>query len=404
MTDLFGDEPETGGADGTSPRRSRDRGGKRAPAGGSGPTRRRRSIASFLVMLVILGGLTFLGARVIPPLFESVEPAPAVVTDFPGPGQGEIVVEIPAGSTGAQIGSILQQAGIVATADAFSTAHAANAQATSIQPGSYKLPLQMKASDAVNALLDPNRRADTRVTIPEGWRSDQIYQRIADNLDLPLADVEAAAHDYAAFGLEGPPNGNAEAIDPMEGFFYPSTYVLAPGQGAAELLKQMYDRTIAELDALGVATEDRVEVLTLGSIAMGEVKSPDYGKVTRVIENRLMPENVGDFPTLGMDSTLRYAWDRTNPGVTLPPNEHNTNDSPYNTRLNPGLPPSPIGAVDNLAMGAGLAPEDGPWLYFVTVDLCTGETHFTDSTAEFSVIRAEFQAWYSDYVANGSTC
>ncbi|GMA31358.1 endolytic transglycosylase MltG [Litorihabitans aurantiacus] len=375
MTDLFGDEKAPAPGESQEGRRAR-----RAPAPRpGGGNRRRRSLASFLVMVVILGGLTILAVRVIPPLFESVaDPSPSQ-TDYPGPGQGSVVVDIPEGSSGAAIGQILQQAGVVATVDAFTSAHTANANANSIQPGAYDLPMEMRASDAVNALLDPNRRADTRITIPEGWRSDQVYQRIAESLGVELSEVEAAAQDYAALGLEGPPNTNPEALDPMEGFLYPSTYVVPPGGGPADLLKQMYDRSIAELDALAVAPEDRLRVLTEASIAAREVPAESYGQVTRVIENRLLPENVGDFPTLGMDSTLRYSWDRQNPGVQLPGDEHNTNPDPYNTRLNPGLPPSPIGAVDNVAMAAAVDPEEGPWLYFVTVNLCSEETKFTDS-------------------------
>lgn len=407
MTDLFGDEPGTqgdGARAGDGPGRDTQVLPPRKP-NERRPQNRRRSWASFLVMVVILGGLTYLAARVIPPLFDTADAPTASITDFPGPGQGEIVVEIPDGATGIQIGQILQAAGIVATVDAFTTAHSANANATSIQPGAYNLPQEMKASDAVQALLDPNRRADTRITIPEGWRSDQIYQRIADSLGVPLADVEAAAHDYAALGLEGPPNTNPASLDPMEGWFYPETYTVAPGQGAPDVLKQMYDRTIAELDAQGVPAEDRLRVLTIGSIAMREVNQvADYGKVSRVIENRLLPENLGQHPWLGMDSTLRYSWDRQNPGVQLDPNLHNTSDDPYNTRRFPGLPPSPIGAVDAAAMSGAMYPEEGPWVWFVTLDLCTGVTEFTDDQATFNSLRATFQEWYAEWTANGQQC
>lgn len=400
MTDLFGDDSDTRTVepDGRRPRRG--------PAPATGAKRRRRSLASFLVMVVILGGLAVLAVRVIPPLFGGGEPTTAAVTDYPGPGQGSVVVEIPAGSSGTQIGQILQQAGVVATVSAFTTAHSANAQATGIQPGAYNLELEMKSSDAVTALLDTNRRADTRITIPEGWRSDQIYQRVAEAFGVSVEEVVAAAHDYPALGLDGPPNPDPEALDPMEGYFYPSTYVVPPGGTAADLLKQMYDRSIAELDTLGVAPEDRTRILTEGSIAVGELgDNPDaLGRVTRVIDNRLLPENVGNFPTLGMDSTLSYSWARQNPGVRMDPNDHNTNPDPYNTRLNPGLPPSPIGAVDSTAMASAVNPEEGPWLYFVTVDLCTKETKFTDNTEEFLQFRAEFQAFYTPWVAGGEQC
>lgn len=377
---------------------------RRRPSSGREANRRRRSIVSLVMMLAILGGLVFLGARVLPPLFAPEETATVALTDYPGPGEGEVEIVIPEGATGAAIGQILQQAGVVATVDAFTAAHAANAQATSIQPGTYQLMREMRAADAVVALLDPNRRLDLPLTIPEGWRSDQVYQRIAESFGVPVADVEAAAHDYAALGLTEAPNTNPEAIDPMEGWWYPDTYRIGTAETPADLLRRMYERSVAELDALGVAPEDRLRVLTAGSIAMREADEADYGKVTRVIENRMLPENLGDFPTLGMDSTLRYGKQRLDPTVDIASIDHNGDQSPYNTREFAGLPPSPIGAVDAPAMAAAVTPEEGPWLWFVTVNLCTRETIFTDDSAVNDQITAQFRAWNQEWEAGGRQC
>ncbi|WP_454300732.1 endolytic transglycosylase MltG [Salana multivorans] len=200
---------------------------------------------SFVAMIAIFAGLAVVAFLVVRPLFSSGDPQ-ANVSDFPGPGTNEVLVVIPEGATGNEIGLLLKDQGVVATTEAFSHAYSANSAATSIQPGTYRLMQQMAAKDAVAALLDPDNRADVRVTIPEGYRSDQIYQRVADDLGISYDDAYAAAHDYAALGLDGPPNTNEGVIDPMEGWFYPSTYSVPPDGKATDLFKQMYDRTIAE--------------------------------------------------------------------------------------------------------------------------------------------------------------
>lgn len=375
-------------------------GGPRRPRG----SRRRGSMFSFVAMIAIFAGLAVVAFLVVRPLFSSGDPQ-ANVSDFPGPGTNEVLVVIPEGATGNDIGLLLKDQGVVATTEAFGHAYSANSAATSIQPGTYRLMQQMAAKDAVAALLDRDNRADIDVTIPEGYRSDQIYQRVADGLGISYDDAYAAAHDYAALGLDGPPNTNEGVIDPMEGWFYPSTYSVPPDGKATDLFKQMYDRTIAELDGIGVAPEDRLRVLTLGSIAIKEVDNDeDWAKAVRAMENRLA-EGSEFGGRLQVDSTFEYAWALQHPGEEMDQNLHNTDPSPYNTRLAAGLPPSPIASVDSRLMGAVLAPAEGDWTYWITVDLCTRETRFTsDYEGEFVPWREEYKQFEQRWIANDRQC
>ena len=75
-------------------------------------------------------------------------------------------------------------------------------------------------------------------------------------------------------------------------------------------------------------------------------------------------------------------------------------DSPYNTRKYPGLPPGPIEAPGDAAIQAALNPEEGPWLWYVTVNLKTGETKFTDDYDEF----LDFKAEYLEYCETSDAC
>ncbi|ACQ80271.1 aminodeoxychorismate lyase [Beutenbergia cavernae DSM 12333] len=360
--------------------------------------RRRRTIASLVVMILTLGLLVAGGWFVVRPMLNDLGGDPTV-TDFPGPGEDDVQVVVAEGASGAEIGQTLLDEGVVATVDAFVDAYNANANATQIQPGTYNLQTKMAAADAVRALLDPSARADSTITIPEAWTAAQIYERVANVLGVPLEDVQTAASDPASLGLPADINTNADVIDPLEGWLAPGTYSAEPGATPTDVLSQMAARQLTVLDEAGVAPEERLRVLTIASIAEREVANADYyGQVARVIENRLVEGNATGATTLGMDSTLSYA-------LGLPANEIDHNqDHPYNTRVRPGLPPSPIATPRPEAIAAAVSPTEGDWLFFVTLDLCSGETEFTSSSAEFEDLAAQFRAWFDEYEANGSEC
>jgi UPF0755 protein len=103
--------------------------------------------------------------------------------------------------------------------------------------------------------------------------------------------------------------------------------------------------------------------------------------VAEVIYNRL---NDGMF--LGLDSTVNYALHRF--GVSLTTTQLHVN-SPYNTFIHLGLPPGPIDSPGNTAIEAALHPAHGVFTYFVTVNLKTGLTLFTDSPSQFQQFENE---------------
>ena len=62
-----------------------------------------------------------------------------------------------------------------------------------------------------------------------------------------------------------------------------------------------------------------------------------------------------------------------------------------NTRIHKGLTPTPIGIAGDNALLATIKPQDGPWLYFVTTNLKTGETKFADNKDDFLKFRDEYK-------------
>lgn len=346
--------------------------------------RRRRSVVVLLLALVLVGGAGFVVWSVFGGLFSGGGSTDETVQDFPGPGSGEVQVTVASGDTGGAIGQTLVDAGVVATVNAFTSAYAANPAAVGIQPGTYGLQLEMKASDAVAALLDPANRVSNRVTIPEGYTAQQIYQRVYEVTGITVEDLEAAAADPAAIGLPAEAGGN------VEGWLFPMTYEVEPGSSAASVLSQMVARTTALLTEKGVAQDQWETVLNQASIVEREGKlDEDRAKIARAIDNRLAAEM-----PLQIDAINAY-------GLGIPGTELTYADTsqaqppynPYNSYKITGLPPTPIANPGEVSIDAVLNPADGPWLFWVTVNLDTGETKFAETFAEHQTYVDELREW-----------
>lgn len=378
MTDLF-DAPTLQRS--ASSRPSRSAASKRAAAKRR-RRRRQRTTAIIAVVVVILGGAGILlwdrmGSSLLDFSFSSQ------AEDYPGPGGDAIEVEIPEGATGSQMGSVLHDAGVVASVEAFTEAFAANPAAAGIQPGTYQLLTEMKASDAVTRLVE-NEKIQTNVTIPEGYTVDQIVERIASVTSIPRKDLDAALAAPKSIGLPGVAEGNAE------GWLFPKTYAVQPGDDAKSLLSAMVGQTKSELESLGVPKEDWQDVLTKASLIEREAKSDeDRPKMARAIQNRLDQDMV-----LQIDASVAYGIDK--PGTQLTRADLTDPSNPYNLYVVVGLPPTPIANPGAKSVEAVMNPADGPWLFWMTVNLDTGETKFATTNAEHEQNRAEYQKWVAE--------
>lgn len=342
--------------------------------------RRRRTVVAIVLGLGLVAAAIAFAWPIVTGLFDSTPPP----EDYAGPGSGEVVVEIPSGANGQDIGIILKDAGVVKTVDAFSAAFRDNPNSGSIQAGSYALMREMKSSDAVAALLDPANRAELTITVPEGFIAKQVYERIANVMEIPLDDVIAAASDAEAIGLPPEAGGNPE------GWLAAATYSFAPTATATDILGTMVTKTVSNLESAGVPREDWQETLIIASIVEREGTPQYYGQIARVIDNRLTDTTADVGGRLQMDSTVLYGVGQIG-GV--PTQEQLDTDTPFNTYIHPGLPPTPIGSPGLEAIEAVLNPPEGDWLYFVTVNLDTGETKFASTLEEHLGYVQEFRQW-----------
>jgi len=372
----------------------------RTPAGGRRAEKGRRRGPGCLIALVILAVLAAAGYYAVSTGIDKIKDQFSSAEDYPGPGGEEVTFEVKAGDTIAVMGRGLKDADVVASVEAFINAAKANSQSNNIQAGFYSLRLQMKASDVVNTLVDPANIVTNTVTIPEGLTVRQIVTRLAEGTGFKKAEFEAALEDADALGLPAYAKGNPE------GYLFPATYSFGPKEQPADMLHDMVVRwqqaaqdndLEASAEALGYTPH---EIMTIASLIEAEGRGKYRAKISRVIYNRLEnPDNGLTNGLLEIDATVNYALGRDDLGLGLTAEDLEV-DSPYNTRKYPGLPPGPIEAPGDDSIQAALNPADGPWLWYVTTNLKTGLTKFTDDYDEF----LEFKAEYTEYCETSDAC
>jgi UPF0755 protein len=208
--------------------------------------------------------------------------------------------------------------------------------------------------------------------------------------------------DPTLYGVPLDPAIVAAGGQPLEGWLFPATYTFDPGATAQDVIATLVNRTVKSLDDAGVPAEDRQRVLTVASIIQREARyEKDMQQVSTVIENRLGANNQETFGLLQMDSTAQYGYGEMHDGTVSSSGEALADPNPWNTYVNTGLPIGPIANPGDVAIDAAMHPADGDWLYFVTVNLDTGETVFTSNLADHNRAVAQWQAWCSDNPDSG---
>ena len=330
-----------------------------------------------LLLLALLAGGLYWGATTG---IQAVRDRFSEAEDYPGPGRGSVLVEVEEGDTSTDIGRSLVDKDVVASLEAFTDAARTNPDSTGIQVGFYELKKEMPAADALDVLVNPDNLIQTAVTIPEGLRLAQIVEILAKQTDFGAKQFETVLDEPKTIGLPSYADGNAE------GYLFPATYAFRPNDKPVDMLSQMVARwKQAAQDANLEARAEELgytphELMTVASLVESEAnRDQDRGKVARVIYNRL--ETDATDKMLQIDATVNYALGR-DLGLGLTEEDLQV-DSPYNTRRYPGLPPGPIEAPGDKAIEAAANPPEGDWVYYVTVNLDTGETKFTDDYDEF---------------------
>ena len=238
----------------------------------------------------------------------------------------------------------------------------------------------------------PPPRKVVKLVIPEGFTRAQIALR-ARARGLSGDYLAASAHSVAL----NPRHYGAPARTPnLEGFLFPATYEIFAGEPASRLVGRQLSAfeenvgvvQVGRAKALGITS---YQLLIVASMVEREALIPsDRAKIAAVIYNRLhagMP--------LGIDATIYYAVERqrhiaTYAGELTESQLHI--DSPYNTRLHTGLPPTPISNPGLASIEAAAHPAHAGYLYYVAgADGC-GEQAFSNTAAQFERDVAAYKA------------
>ena len=349
--------------------------------------KRRVLLIMSLLLVVVVAVATWL---VVLPIYRYLNPA-----DYDGSGSGTQVVLVKPGDDATAIADTLVQDHVVASVRAFTDAAKNNSNSSSIQPGAYKLRHHMSATSALAALLDPSTRINSDVVIPEGATTLDIIKRLtaatcATNASstavcgagMSAAAVRAALSDVAALGLPTDYQVNGKAPTSVEGFLYPATYYFPDDTSPTDALGQMisnFTDQVRSADFTAAAQANHLtpyQQLIVASIAEAEAKFPeDYAKVARVILNR-----IAEGKPLQIDATSAYGAKLAgkDPSKVI----YATFPGPYNSYLNPGLPPTPIDNPGAAAMNGAAHPAAGDWTYYVNGD-AAGHLFFTNSETAF---------------------
>jgi UPF0755 protein len=307
----------------------------------------------------------------------------------PGGHQGaKVAVRIPQGASTSNIGSILAKAGVIHDSTLFALYVRIKGEGP-LLPGNYSLPRNSSYSSAISALEAGPKLVTDTLRIPEGYTLRQIAAAVAalPNLHLSASRFLAAATSGEVRSPYEPPG-----VNNLEGLLFPDTYQVQQGETEDVVLETLvgeFDDQASQVGLTAAATRLHMtpyQVVTVASIVEREAKLiADRGPVASVIYNRLhagMP--------LGADSTQTYYLRLTHPNLTPSVAQLNA-PSPYNTRRNPGLPPTPIANPGMASLQAATAPPSSKNLYFVEVKP-NGQLGYAATSAGFAQLQAECRA------------
>ncbi len=318
-------------------------------------------VIAVVIAIAVIAGAAF---YVFPRLFGGA-------ASFVEAGQ-QVTITIPEGSSGDAIASILSENHIIEEpSEYYAAVKKLNAE-MSLKPGEYQFETLQDPLEVVKQLVAGPNVEGVKLTVPEGKTVEQtaaiVEQVYGISADEFVAQAKASnyAGDYAFL--------SEAADDSLEGFLFPKTYTFSGTPSVDQVIRAMLDQyqtdvvNALDFDAARALISSRYglemsdyDILKLASVVEREgLHAEQRAHVASVFFNRLA--GVGDFagrPFLESDATLMYET-----GGEVTANDIQTIDSPYNSYMNPGLPPTPICSPSIEAIRATLEPTDSSDLYF----------------------------------------
>jgi uncharacterized YceG family protein len=311
---------------------------------------------------------------------------------FAGSGSGRIEVNIARAETPGQVADEVAQDGVVSSSFFFDLRARLDGDRSKYRAGVFVMRRGMSYAAALAALTGPSAVREISLTIPEGYTRAQIAAS-AKAAGLS-GDYRVASRPSKAFNAQM--YGAHSDVHSLEGFLFPATYFDFPHANVSHLVAQQFQAFQDNFNQLNfshatAAHLSRYDVLIVASMIEREAQVPgDRALVSAVIYNRLK-----DGMALGIDATLRYALNDYTQPLT---DSQLALDSPYNTRIHRGLPPTPISNPGVASMVAAAAPAHVSYLYYVDKPNTCGKLAFATTNAQF---QADVNAYNAARDADG---
>lgn len=288
-----------------------------------------------------------------------------------------IVVNVEQGMNPKQIGALLQKDKVIRSGYAFELYVKFVREEGSLQSGTYRLSPADSTPEVAKHLTNGDVDTFQLTFLPGGTVADA--EKVFEEAGYSTSDVTAAFNQqYTGLVFQDKP-----ASTSLEGYIYGDTYSVSAGATVSSVLQTIFDEysqvvkdnnLIAAYQSHGLTLYQGITLASIiqremGSSSDPNIASSDQKQVAQVFYLRL-----ADNMPLGSDVTYQYAAKLL--GVTPSPSL----DSPYNTRLYPGLPPGPIATPGKGALLATADPAPGSYLYFLSGD--DGKTYFATTDAQ----------------------
>jgi UPF0755 protein len=312
--------------------------------------RRRRGRFTAVIAAVVLVPFLVLGTGVTWFLWE---------LDTHGHPGAVVQVQIQPGWGVPRIGEELNREHIIGSSLVFNIYARFNGD-NSFQAGTYDLHKELGVRDAVAALKRGPRINYLTLKVPPGFWLQQIATRVGQLRTRSAAEFLQAARNNAVRSEFEPPG-----VTNLEGLVRPDTYRISNSQDEIAILQTMVKTFDARAKKLGLANANvdghtAYQIVIVASLIEAEAKvQRDRPLIASVIYNRLRQSM-----KLQIDSTVIYARGKPN-DRKLTPSDLTSIQSPYNTYIHAGLPPTPIGSVSDASLLAAMNPAHTTYLYYV---------------------------------------
>jgi UPF0755 protein len=308
-----------------------------------------------------------------------------------GDDPATLVFTVEPGESVGQIASHLQREGLIRDAELFRLYLRYAKLDSGVEAGQFTLKKTMTIPQIAQA-LQSGRRDELSLTIPEGRRLEEVAVLVAQQTPISATTFLSLARDAKAWTSQYPFLSELPAGASLEGYLFPDTYRLPQDATAADVIARMlanldYRLTRKMRDDLASQKRTLFQAVALASIVEREaVVEKERPIIASVYLNRLTSGMA-----LDADPTVQYGMASARGNAPwwpqLTQEDYRSVKSPYNTYLNPGLPPGPIASPGLSSLQAAIDPAQTDFFFFRASCSHDG-THLFSKTLEEHAAKA----------------